>query len=177
MSNNLADTFSELRAFIDGNDPFMTGGHQIIKLREVHRRPLPWMLNATTTAAFLLKRFPFLKRPCGNGVADVNRRYCSCRPCRHNSTAGLWMFVIQICFLMSEPAVEAARLWNLSHPCEHHIKDAAVRRVIQMIFQANEGLRLDGKPRSFGKAGRPKKSACTLRTSMGSLSSCDANRE
>jgi len=169
MSNNLRDTFSELRnpygaIRMDAGEHFMRG-HQIMKTREFARRRSEWMKHPEQVGAFLLKRFPRLHEPCSWGDNDCKERklFARCQPCRHRQNALLWNWVIYECFQQGLTAVEAAFDWNDKQWYESRdITPARVRRVVQMIRQAQAGQRLDGKPRSSGKGGRPrKKHACT----------------
>lgn len=172
MSNNLTDTFSELCSAdggirMDRAEQFMRG-HQIMKTREFVRACPDWMKHPAQVAAFLLKRFPRLREPCSWGDNNCNERrlFARCQPCRHAGSARLWNWVIFECFQQGLTAVQAAFDWNDNQSYEsRYITPARVRRTIQMIRQATAGQRLDGKPRSTGKGGRPRKvHACTPRT-------------
>ncbi len=88
---------------------------------------------------------------------------CSCRSCRQFSCAGMWTFAIQCCFRMGQSAEAAAVYWNEEHVPP--VNASYFRRVIQQIDLARKGLRLDGKPRSKRKPGRPRKSKLTPVTS------------
>jgi hypothetical protein len=156
----------QLRRSFDGDDTFMVGGHQIVKDREFHRDIPDWMLNRVALAAFLSSRFPLVNNECPYGVPPDKCHYCDCRTCRHRRNAGLWTFTINVCFLLNETATDAAVYWNEKHEEDLHIEATEIRRITQMILLAAAGKRLDGKPRSFGKAGRPKKSTCTVETSF-----------
>jgi hypothetical protein len=171
MSNNLTDTFSELRRGdgairMDSAEHFMRG-HQIMKTREFSRGCPKWMRSREEVDAFLLRRFPRRHDPCSLGdkgcIEEQRAVLTRCRPCRHAESALLWNWVIYECFQQGLTAVEAAFDWNDKQSYEsRYITPARVRRVIQMIRQAQAGQRLDGKPRSSGKGGRPrKKHACT----------------
>lgn len=162
------DTFFQLRSHLDGDDHFMNG-HQIVKTREFRRQCPDWMKNKEKLAAFLLNRFPLRDSECKLGASDLDRPYCNCRPCRHRYSFLLWGYVIYECFLRQVTSHEAALDWNGIHSHNENlwITPSTVRRVVQMIRQAIAGKRLDGKPRSFGKPGRPRKSTCTAETAGG----------
>ena len=53
--------FEELRGSLDGQDPFMTGGHQVIKLRQGNRKTPIWAVNNKQIQELLLRSFPALK--------------------------------------------------------------------------------------------------------------------
>ncbi len=59
--NNDRDTFGELRGKFDGQDPFMTGGHQIIKTRRIQRTIPDWAKSNRKLREILLLSFPYLK--------------------------------------------------------------------------------------------------------------------
>jgi hypothetical protein len=62
MANNSQDTFGELRHnHFDGSDPFMTGGHQILKIRRQKRETPEWTKNDEEIKKLLLRSFPSLK--------------------------------------------------------------------------------------------------------------------
>lgn len=62
MANNTQDTFGELRhQHFDGSDPFMTGGHQIIKTRRIKRVQPEWTKSDEEIKKVLLRSFPKLK--------------------------------------------------------------------------------------------------------------------
>lgn len=145
MSNQHPD-FAKLRGHVDGDDSFMNAW-QPITLRTALRIVPGWMLKPEFLRDFLLRRFPRI-------AVDAEQR----------RRAGMWAFVINICFLRGETATACADYWNQWHDEHEHIDAAFVRRVIQKIRLAEAGRRLDGKTRSFGKPGRPKKSAGTPHT-------------
>jgi transposase-like protein len=58
--NNARDTFGELRGTFDSSDPFMTGGHQIIKTREGKRKIPLWVKDQKFIQNLLLRSFPKL---------------------------------------------------------------------------------------------------------------------
>lgn len=139
---DLHPDFAELRRSFDGDDSFMNAW-QLITPRTAKRDIPDWMLKPELLRQFLLRRFPRM-------ADDPGQR----------QRAGLWAFVINICFRRGETAGACAEYWNQWH--DEHIDDAFVRRVIQKIRQTKAGRRLDGKARSFGKPGRPKKSTGTV---------------
>lgn len=58
--NNARDTFTELRGAFDSSDPFMTKGHQIIKLREGRKKVPAWVKDQKFIQSLLLRSFPKL---------------------------------------------------------------------------------------------------------------------
>ena len=50
----------QLRGKMDGSDPFMTGGHQILKIRTRKKIVPAWATNNKETQKILLKAFPKL---------------------------------------------------------------------------------------------------------------------
>jgi hypothetical protein len=177
------DLYHLLR-YADAKDPFTNKGHGIKKLRDGGREPEPWMLNESRLEGFLSKRFPRAKDHCqecqqqADGCFDAThcelRDYvgCECLSCRQFDCAAMWKHVIQMCFRMGATAETAAANWNLDHDYgafwresggkSYTITATYVRRIIQQIDLAVKGLRLDGKPPTGRKRGRPRKTAKTL---------------
>jgi len=145
------------------------------------------MLDRAALKAFLLERFPRANEHCESCVLNRNIEYsnegsfpcsgmegfqcehhsymCICCSCRQFSFAGLWALAIQCCFRMGQSAEAAATYWNQEHDDCTPVNADYFRRVIQQIDLARKGLRLDGKPRSKRKPGRPRKSKLTPVTS------------
>ena len=158
-------TYAELRESYEGSDSFMSG-HQILNPRSTKRtnrtEEFPWIRDKRAVNAFLTKRFPRLKDACAFGKVWVARARCKCNPCGHLRRAALWKHVIQDYLLAGETADVTAQNWNEEQKRHYEqrarlISAAMVRRVHQMIRQSIAGQRLDGKPRTFGRPGRPKK--------------------
>jgi len=110
-------------------------------LQPVRREHFAWMLDDRLLMEFLLRRFPRMNEPAH----------------RHRKRAVLWGYIIRRCFVSQWSAQRTA--WSLEESgyCKGTVTPAYIRRVIQSIRAAMRGARLDGKPRSFGKAGRPRK--------------------
>lgn len=159
MSTTNHPDFEKLRKHFDGDDQFMRG-HQPMKLRQAPREHSLWMGNSAQIKAFLLQRFPLTEQPCQYGGSDDCRGrlpITRCLACRHKLSAQMWAYVIHSCFLMGETSSTAAAFWNRNHGISEGTNPPKIRRIVQMIRLAEAGERLDGKPRSFGKAGRPRK--------------------
>jgi hypothetical protein len=144
------DDFATLRRYMDGDDGFMRG-HQILKERRLQRNYDEEMVecfaNDSFLNDFLTKRFPRLN------TCPQQRRL-----------AGRWVVVIRQYILKGESSPAVAEILSWRKAPSECISEAYVRRTAQMICKAFRGERLDGKERSFGKAGRPKKSPCTPQT-------------
>jgi len=169
---------ARLRGQLDGGDQFFQG-HNIKALRDGGREPEPWMLDRVALKEFLAVRFPLANKHCEycdgcSGVegfmCEYHDYFCLCRSCRQFSRAAMWAYVIQHCFRMGLSAETAAIHWNSEHDADHEednqnaiepVSADYFRRVIQQIELARKGLRLDGKPRSHGKPGRPRKNKLT----------------
>ncbi len=161
-----------LRLQIDGDDQFFQGS-DIRTPRDGGREPEPWMLDRAALKDFLLKRFPRADQHCEwcreNGgcsgpegfMCEHHDYHCLCRSCCQFSSAGMWTFAIQCCFRMGQSAEAAASYWNEEHENCKPVNADYFRRVIQQIELARQGRRLDGKPRSHGKPGRPRKNKLT----------------
>ena len=165
-----------LRQHFDGDDPFFQG-NGIKGVREGGRKPEPWMLDRAALKEFLSKRFPRANEHCDlctrnpegcSGVegfmCEYHDYFCLCRSCRQFSRAAMWAYVIQQCFRRGLSAETAAIHWNTDHDADHEedsqnsvepVTADYCRRVIQQIELARQGRRLDGKPRSYGRPGRP----------------------
>jgi len=128
------DSFKKLREVVEGDEPFMTGGHQSAKARNPERMiPTPeWMFDRVAVAAFIEKLFP---HRWSNNTQRLR--------------AGAYEKVIELFFLAKKPdsAVEEEANLNLG----------SCSVIVQEIRRAAEGRRRDGRPRSFGRQGRPRK--------------------
>jgi hypothetical protein len=132
----------------------MQGGHQPTGLRR-HARPVPdWMKDNKKVVAFLQKTFPLIGEPCKEGSKYA--AHCACQRCKQVYQAGLWMFVINACFLRGKTATDARQDWHEAGGGSLRGPEC-IRDVIRKIRRAYAGLRQDtGKPLS-GKRGRPRK--------------------
>ena len=142
MSNNDRDTYGELRGRFDGSDPFMTGGHQIIKQRTGDRRTPDWARSDKNVRAILIRAFPKLK-------TDGLQR----------ARAARWATVIQLYYRMHLTRSQLAEHLKMS------LKNT--RRLIERIQAASKGRRRGKGPYSSRPPGRPKKGGAT-QTSLGS---------
>lgn len=131
--NNSKDTFGELRGYLDGNDPFMTGGHQILKVRREDRKNPSWVKSNTKIREILLRSFPKM-------LTDPIQR----------DRAGRWVRIIQLYFRMRMTYGQVA--------AELKIPARRVEDLIRSIRRAGAGLKTNGKgPLSKRSAGRPRK--------------------
>jgi hypothetical protein len=135
MANPTRQEFSELRNKVDGSDGFMRGS-AVFGPRDpfaAGKKFPEWVHNYSTIRQFLRTRFPGLDIP---GSRDQRQ-------------AGRWLIVIQRHWRMMETAatIEAVLSW----------KPGTVASIAQQIRWAAAGLRLDGKPHSQNRRGRPKK--------------------
>ncbi len=132
--NNQRDTFLELRSRFDGQDPFMTGGHQIIKPRTGNRETPEWAKSDKKVQALLLRSFPKLKTNA-----------------RHRAGASRWAVIIQLYFRMHMTRGRVAE--------ETKLPQKTVINLIDCIHRVSKDMKANGKgPRSRRKIGRPKKS-------------------
>jgi hypothetical protein len=187
------DTFAELRQSFDGNESFMLG-HQIGKARRI-RRPCPdWMRNDALVQAFLTKRFPRLEtdvRQRQTGAlwtlviaryfrdnqadaqiaVDLNGGYSAEKPKRKKlikpdvtrTDQAYWDKVLKDHGVGVRNVVPDGFKANKGRK---KFVAADIRRIALAILRTYEGKRTDGKPRTTGKAGRPRKSTRTLQTSV-----------
>ena len=131
--NNARDTFGELRGRFDGQDPFMTGGHQIIKTRRIERVTPEWARSNKKIQAILLRSFPKLK-------TDFHQRVRAAR----------WATVIQLYFRVHMTRGQIAE--QMKVPLK------TVENLIDRIHRACNGMKTSGKgPLSSRPPGRPKK--------------------
>jgi len=131
--NNLRDTFIELREKIGSSDPFMTGGHQIKKIREGAHDIPEWTKSDAEIRRLLLRSFPALE------TNDLQRR-----------RAARWARVIHLYFRLNTPHGQIAQELRLSLN--------KVKMTIRSIKWAAAGKRADGTGFIGKPKGRPKKS-------------------
>jgi len=177
------DTFGELRQIIDGSDPFMTTGHQILKDRAHVQRQWKtpkWMFDDAAVKKFLLKMFPHADF---KSLESINRksgklskrdRYKLRRAQRDRRRAGHWLYVIHLYFRAKLSAgVVASEIrkrddearWDTDEPVADsdelfsntEMTRNRVDRIVHSIRKASVGERTDGKPRTGRRVGRPKK--------------------
>ncbi len=128
--------FAELRESFDGSDPFMTKGHQIIKIRKGWRKKqIPeWATSDKAIQKLVLRSFPKLK------TNDKQRQ-----------AAGKWVHVINLYFRMGWTRGQAAE--------EMHLTPKQVKDLIQSIRRVAAGQRANGTGVLGALKGRPKKRA------------------
>jgi hypothetical protein len=128
--------YAELRGHVDGQDPFMTGGHQIIKMRRGNRVIPDWAKNNKKMQAMLNRSFLELRT----------------NP-KQRARAARWATVIQLYFRMQMTRGQVAAQMGLDQ--------GVVKRLIDNIHLASKGLKSGGKgPYSNRPNGRPKKKTC-----------------
>ncbi len=130
---NERDAFGELRRKFDANDPFMTGGHRLLKMRR-HQRSVPaWVHDENDIREMLLKIFPKLKN-------DDNRQ---------RQRAAVWARVIHLYFRLGYTESYIAG--------EMETSISRIRSLVRSIKRAEMGVSLfTGKPRT-GPVGRPRR--------------------
>lgn len=132
--NNILDTSKQLRAILDSNDPFMTTGHQILKIRRPRKKTPSWVHNNKKIREFLLQSFPKMK-------TDPRQR----------ARAGRWVRIIHLYYNQNWSRGQIAEELGVGY--------GVVSSSIRRIGLAARGLRTDGSGRPLGaKKGRPKKS-------------------
>lgn len=116
-----SEIFRQLRTKLDGSDPFVSGGHRIIKIRTATSRSIPdWTQDNKAVQKVLLCSFPKLHE-------DHN----------HRSQASRWTRILHLYFRMQLTRGEIAREMKLSI--------SQVNTFILSIKRAGEGRRADGK--------------------------------
>lgn len=127
------EDLKQLRKKMDGNDPFLSGGHQIIKVRKREKVIPLWALSDTLTRKFLIEVFPNLK------TSEKQRK-----------KAGRWARAIHLYYRLGMPHNQVAE--------EMPIGYGALRSLLRNIRRAANGLTSDRKKtRGLRPAHRPKK--------------------
>jgi hypothetical protein len=133
----------ELRGQLDGQDPFMTGGHQVIRPRRSDRRTPDWATTNKKIRAILLRSFPKLK------THPVQR-----------IRAGRWAQIIQLYYRAHLSKKQIAEQLKLSYN--------AVRMIVRNINRAANGKKANGIANTNRPNGRPKgKASDTRATPLG----------
>ncbi len=150
MSNGW-DTFGELRKKIDGNDPFMSSGHQIKKTVSRHRKIPDWVKSNAEVRKLLLRSFPKL-------ATDTKQR----------EKAARWTRVIHLYFKMSMTHGQIAEELGeqMDDGTVKPLSLSTVQSIIRSITRVSQGRRADGRGNLVPQKGRPKKHA-TIRTTTG----------
>jgi hypothetical protein len=130
----IRDSFGELRHTLDGSDPFMTGGHQVIRPRYAYKKQHPaWTKSDKKIRQILLQSFPKLQ-------TDMKQR----------SAAARWLRIIHMYYRVGETIGTIA--------VELHQKVGTVKRVLVSIKRAAKGKNTaNGTDRR--KRGRPPKNS------------------
>jgi hypothetical protein len=112
-----------------------------------HKYPI-WFEDPARVEHFLEVRFPATWDICPN---MVRRIACNCKQCQKHEIARRWKIVINRYFVkgQSDHKIET----------EHRWEPGTVGSIVQKIRRALDKKRSDGKPWSFRKPGRPKKTA------------------
>jgi len=126
--------YEQLRHHIDSNDPFMSRGHQIIKIRRGWRRSKPsWVESNKAIQELVLRSFPKLK-------TDNKQRAAAAR----------WVRVIQLYFRLGWTAGQIAE--------ELKTTRNVIKCIIKAVRRAILGQRADNTgPRVKAGSGRPRK--------------------
>jgi hypothetical protein len=127
------NTFDELRHSIDGSDPFMTNGHQVIRPRRAYKKQhLAWTKDDEKIKQILLQSFPKLQTNS-----------------RQRAAAARWLRIIHMYYRVGETIGTIA--------LELHQKVGTIKRVLVSIKRAAKGKNTaNGTDRK--KRGRPKNS-------------------
>jgi len=140
MANS--DTFKELRGYLDGQDTFMTGGHQVIKPRRSDRQTPDWAATNKSIQIILLRSFPNLK-------TNLTQR----------KRAARWAEIIQLYYRMHISKRQISEQLKLNYN--------TVQMLVRNIKRAANGKRADGTGFLTGKPkGRPRKND-THQTALG----------
>lgn len=125
------DTFRELRAHLDGQDPFMTQGHQILKIRRTRKKTPSWVYNKTEIRKFLVRAFPKMGDP------DQRKR------------AGRWVRIAQLYFNQNWGRGQIA--------AELHLTYNQVNSIIRSLKRAAAGQSCNSGCVPKNPKGRPRK--------------------
>src|SRR5260370_28192080 len=112
-----------------------------------HKYPT-WFEDPVRVENFIEARFPATRDICPKMVRGI---VCNCKQCLKHEIARRWKTVISRYFVKSQSdhKIESEYRW----------KPGTVGSIVQKIRRALDKKRADGKPRSFRKPGRPKKTA------------------
>jgi hypothetical protein len=160
----MRDTFRELRQHFDGQDPFMTKGHQILIIRRIKRKPQPWAKDNKKVQQLLLRSFPKInidlttleQNNKNKNEAELSRLRTLI--VKQRAQAGRWARIIQLYFVIGMTYGQVAKELNLP--------PRKVEYYIQTLLRVSKNRRADGhgmlnaRPR-----GRPKKPLTSQRES------------
>ena len=136
----------ELRQYLDGKDPFMTGGHQIMKVRKKEKLIPKWVNDQQKIKEILLKSFPKLS-------TDSRQRMRAAR----------WARVIQLYYKMDYTHGQIVDELNDENE-EYKVTLAQIRSIIRGIKRVATGRSANGTGKLGRKTGRPKKTRAYTRT-------------
>lgn len=125
--------FKQLRRVLDGDDPFMVGGHQKSQLQRRERTVPEWTRSDQKVGKILLRSFPKLH-------TNTKQR----------ERAAEWARIIHLYFRLQFTYRQTAEEIGKS--------PGNIRRKIESIKRAGQGLRTNGTGKLRGLKGRPKKS-------------------
>jgi hypothetical protein len=135
--------YAELRGHLDGQDPFMTGGHQIMKTRRGNRIMPEWAKSNKKVQEILIRSFPKLRTNPGQ-----------------RERAARWATVIHLYFRMQMTSGQVAS--------QMKVTSKVVYDLILRINRASKGLKASGTGPLRGRpAGRPKKNSAVSQTAGG----------
>lgn len=144
---------SELRGFLDGNDPIMDG-HQVLKDRAVDRECPEWIADRFEFLNFLCEQFP-------KWLGETSPKHR-----QHREQAALYAGVMYFYFRLGLPDTYVAELLTVQRfrlladgseefVVERKVSKAKVKRIVLAIRRRHDGLRADGT-KLTGKCGRPR---------------------
>ena len=127
--------FTKLRKKMDGNDPFATSGHQIVKVRSSKTKKIPkWADDVVQIRQIILRSVPKL-------ATDSKQR----------TGAARWALMIQLYYKMNYTHSQIVAELN-EQPDGKVVTLSGVRSIIRSIKRVAEGRRADGT----GMLGKPK---------------------
>jgi hypothetical protein len=97
--------------------------------------------------------------PLARVICPTNAPGCRCRPCQQRRARRKWYHVLRYSKRTRGDwtSTAIAARWNQDRRNQHDPMTPAYVRRIKQMMHLDPGARLDGKPRAFGKPGRPKK--------------------
>jgi len=126
------DDLRQLRGKIDSDDPFMSGGHQILKVRKYKKTVPEWALKDSSIRKVVATSFPKWR-------TNIPQRIRAAR----------WVSAIHLYYKIGMPRNHAA--------AEMGISKNAFKMLIRNINRAAAGKSpADNKPRGLRPRGRPK---------------------
>lgn len=134
--------YTKIRRYMDSDDPYVTGGHQIFKtagatlhMQRVQSIP-EWTRNDDEVRKLLCVAFPKL-----NVDSNVGRR--------QRERAARWLRIIHLYCRVGWTRTKVAD--------ELGVKPDIIKDTYRRICRVNRGLQTSGKPRVQLGSGRPKK--------------------